>query len=223
MKARTGWLLVPLLLILAVPASAATRWAFGLGAGWHRFDSKFGNNFHDDPTLRPEDAMEYGGRASASWGPGLGVELAGGWSPTWLKQADGDAAKLHASFLSLNLILDPEPKPWGAPYLGIGGGAGIFYVTDPEPGFDEWWMADGDEAAYPGYLDLSAGWTFRLGGPVRLRLEARHLSWVTPNHGPFESSTPGLQAGDRRAIRRRRLDPIEDRRDEIHWSVRDEE
>jgi outer membrane protein OmpA-like peptidoglycan-associated protein len=189
MKTRTGWLFLPLIL-LAAPAWAETRWAFGLGAGWHRFDSNFGGTFQGDPTLTASDAVQYGGRASATWGPGFGLELAGGWSPTWLQQSGRDVARLHASFYTLNLVFDPEPKGWGAPYLGAGGGAGIYYVTDPEPGFDEPWIRDGEEASYPGFLDLSGGWTFRLGGPVRLRLEARHQSWLTNEAGPFESSTP---------------------------------
>jgi len=190
-----------LLLLLFAPASEASadgRWSFGLGAGWLVFDSDYGTRFHGNPEVIPRDAVEYGGRISRTWNHGVGLELAGGWCPTRLQMGGTDIATLHASFASLRLVVDPEPGRWGAPFLGVGGSAGILYVTHPEPGFAAPWVVTGPDsfrpAFYPPYLDLAAGWTIRLSNPVHLRLEARKPVWLHRETGSSSASDPGMIA-----------------------------
>lgn len=182
--------LLLLFLPLAGPAHAGPQWTFGLAAGWQQFDADFAGRFHDDPLLNPVDAVQYGARLSANWPPGLGLELAGGWSPTHLERSGREVAKLHASFATLNFAFDPTPRSWGAPYVSIGGGGGILYVTDPVPGFAPSWLLDNQDAQYPAYFDLAGGWTFRLGGPLHVRLEARHLQWVGLEVEPWSAASP---------------------------------
>ena len=197
MRARVALFL--LLLVVFAPtgnARADGRWSLGLAAGWQRFDQDYGIRFHGDPDLIPADAIEYGGRVSYLLGKGFGLELAGGWCPTQLQQAGRDMATLHASSVTLRLAIDPEPGRWGAPYLGAGGGGGILYVTDPEPGFIAPWVGTGADtlksAFYPGYLDLAAGWTFRLSDPLHLRLEARQPLWIHEDSDGWHASNPGM-------------------------------
>jgi outer membrane protein OmpA-like peptidoglycan-associated protein len=201
MRARARPLFLVLLLLLFAPRGTAWadgRWSFGLGAGWQVFDSDYGFRFHANPDVVPRDAVEYGGRISRTWNHGLGLELAGGWCPTRLQLGGADIATLHASFASLRLVVDPEPGHWGAPFLGVGGGGGILYVTDPEPGFAAPWVVAGTDsfqsALHPSYLDLAAGWTIRLSNPVRLRLEVRKPVWLHRENGSSSASDPGMMA-----------------------------
>ena len=189
MRSR-AFVLPALVIVLAAfapqPARAADaqpHWTIAPFVGWTKFQDQFGKDATGNPNVKADDAMNYGARIGYVWGMGLGLEAAGGWSSTKLKDAvaasSADMTYYHAT---LDLIWEPVLGRFGGPFLAAGGGYMNTSTTNVSPsGSIVFPQSDKADNLDQGAADAAVGWTFPLGDKMGLRLEARNLLWVPKN------------------------------------------
>ena len=169
---------------LGVPAltSAETQphWTIAPFVGWTDFDSQFGKYANGNSNVKADDAMNYGGRLGYVWGSGIGLEAAGGWTSSKLKDAvassSADMSFYHAS---LDLTFSPILGKFGGPFIAGGGGYMNTSTSNVSPtGSIVFPQSKNADKLEQGMAELAAGWTFPLGEKLGLRLEARNMLWV---------------------------------------------
>ena len=182
----------PLLLLLALSARVA-------GAGESRtYVTPFGGLTRFDPHLaeylgvpdsgfKAKNQWNAGARIGHVWGSGLGLEIAGGYSPTTFESSiasNEPDAKFY--FVTGNLIYSPQIAKIGGPFLSAGGGGarlnaeGVVGDAIVNTGLGD---KSGSGANFNhGVLDVAAGWWLRMSDRVGLRLEARNLLWIPRHH-----------------------------------------
>jgi len=108
------------------------------------------------------DDIYFGGRAGWQWKPWLGIEAAGGFTPTTFDSSGGDVDFFHASG---NLMF----TPWNgrAGNLFLFAGAGMSRLTPT-----------GGEELTQGNLEFGVGTRFWVSDAIGLRLELRNLAWL---------------------------------------------
>jgi OOP family OmpA-OmpF porin len=109
-----------------------------------------------------QDNLYVGGRLGVQWKPWLGIEAAGGMSPTKVDAVGGsDLDVWHASG---NLMLTPYGGRWGGPFLFAG------------MGYDKLKVSTAPTEEHYLTLEGGGGVRFWLTDMIGLRLEARNLS-----------------------------------------------
>ena len=144
---------------VAVAEPLGSHWQFTPFGGFTMFDGKMrfpGSN------LPVTDDLHVGGRLawqSKSW---IGIEAAGGFSPTAEDVPNGrDFDWMHASG---NLVLSPAKGRWGGPFLFVGGG-----WTRLKPG--------AGPSTETGTIEFGGGLKLWMTDNVGLRFEARDVSF----------------------------------------------
>lgn len=179
MKPRLRLALVALAALMAwQPVNAdpvGSYWTITPFAGYTIFDSNVrfrdGQWVPDDattPGISLADDLYAGARLGYQMNSLLGLEVAGGFTPTQLDTTGGTNTDfMHGS---LNLMLTPWQGLQGGPFLFVGGGAAR---TKPSGGedFDQ------------GLVEAGGGIRYWLTDAIGLRLEGRTLTWL-----PKESS-----------------------------------
>jgi len=156
---RLAWVLAALLL----PATAVSD-----PTGTYPYVVPFGGFTVFDGTLRVptttlRDQYYAGGRLGLQWRPWLGIEVAGGYTPTEEDRTNGgDVTYWHASG---NLLWSPFDGLFGEPFLSVGGG-----MAKLSP--------DGGSEIDQGNLEVGGGLNFWLTDGLGLRLEARDIMWI---------------------------------------------
>jgi len=123
MRRRSTLLLVTLVAVLATSMVAQAEpvspyFYLGPVGGYTLFQDPF--TLAGDPDLQLKDNLYAGGRLGFQWLPWLGIEAAGGYTPTQFDVEDGlDINWWHASG---NLVLSPWVNPYAVPYVFVGGG-----------------------------------------------------------------------------------------------------
>jgi OOP family OmpA-OmpF porin len=113
-------------------------------------------------TTSIKDNLYVGGRLGYQWLSWLGIEAAGGFTPT---QEDADAGRdLDVWHVSGNLMFTPVNGRWGGPFLFAGGGYNLTKLSSSST----------DENH--GTVEAGGGLRFWLTDAIGLRLEARNLS-----------------------------------------------
>jgi len=110
-----------------------------------------------------KDVFYVGGRVGYVWRPWLGLELAGGFSPTSQDVTSG--ADLDFYHGSLCLTSAPWTNRYLAPFVFVGGGGAKLKPTS------------GDDLDM-GNLEAGVGLDVWLGDAIGVRVEARDLSWL---------------------------------------------
>ena len=111
-----------------------------------------------------KDGLYLGGRLGWQRERWLGLELAGGFTPTKeVAPAGRDIDFFHASG---NLVVRPMRATWGWPY--VFGGAGLSHIK----------VSSGQPKHRQGNLEAGAGIQFWMNDAIGLRLEARDIMWV---------------------------------------------
>jgi len=175
MRARVGCFIalafVALAPLHAMAADSAPRtWITPFG-GYTVFNDNFGRYTTTENDLTTKNGVYGGLRLGHVMGNGIGLELAGGYSPAKIDSAgtESDLTLMHAS---ASLIYSPAPGKWGAPWVSAGGGALRTTIKDSKI------FTTGEDHLDQGVFDVAGGWVFRLGDHLGLRLEARNLLWV---------------------------------------------
>jgi outer membrane protein OmpA-like peptidoglycan-associated protein len=179
-------LVIALAAFIALPARAGDtqpHWTIAPFVGWTKFQDQFGKDATGNPNVKADDAMNYGARIGYVWGMGLGLEAAGGWTSTKLKDAvansSADMTYYHAT---LDLIWEPMVGRFGGPFIAAGGGYMNTATTNVSPANSIVFpSSDKADNLDQGAADAAVGWTFPLGDKLGLRLEARNLLWVPKN------------------------------------------
>ena len=177
MRHRSRFVPLALVVLLAAGTAAAeplgSHWEFTPFGGFTMFDGKL--RFRGS-TVPVTDDLHVGGRVawqSKSW---LGVEVAGGFSPTTEDIIGGrDFDWLHVSG---NLVVSPARGRWGGPYAFVGGGWTRGKPTTQPVG------TNGDSSG-TGTIEFGGGIKLWMTDNVGLRLEARDVSFK-----PFSSTGP---------------------------------
>ena len=195
MRARVGSLLALAALVLLAPLSASAadaksakpakvypmsdaHWQFAPFLGWTIFDKDYGGYLHNNKAYRPDDAINVGGRLGYVWGNGLGLELAGGWTPTKLKGPNqGDLTWYTGTG---NIIYQPIVTSIGGPFLSAGYGIGQLSYSGftTQPPFIPAGADSAKKTFNQGLFDAAIGWMIPFNDHFGLRLEARNLLWV---------------------------------------------
>jgi OOP family OmpA-OmpF porin len=153
----------------ALAEPIGSHWEFTPFGGFTMFDGKL--NFPGS-NLPVTDDLHVGGRLgwqSRSW---IGIEAAGGFSPTAEDVPNGrDYDWLHGSG---NLVLSPAQGRWGGPYVFVGGG---MEVSKPASG----------ARSHSGTVEFGGGVKLWMTDNVGLRFEARDVSFKPLNNtGPSD-------------------------------------
>ena len=195
MRARAGFVLtIAVLVLLARPAASASptiepHWYIAPEVGLMKFDDHIARLIGlSDPDVTVKNGTHGGLRAGRVWSFGIGLEVAGGYSPAKFKDPTSNTED-DGSFMygSGNLIYSPQIARVGGPFLSAGFG-GARLTAKGDTGKDLIAGGKGKKSGSNanmdhGVLDLAAGWWFRLSDKVGLRLEARNLLW-TPRKNP---------------------------------------
>jgi outer membrane protein OmpA-like peptidoglycan-associated protein len=133
------------------------------------------------PTLNPLTDITYmGGRLGFQYNSWLGLEVAGGYSPT--KEDVTAGGNVDYSHVSGNLMFSPWVGHYTNPYFFVGGGASrLEPQQSTSPKLDQ------------GNLEFGGGFNLWLNDAVGLRLEARDIMWISGNS--FEVNTQNLVLG----------------------------
>ncbi len=149
---------------VAVAEPLGSHWEFTPFGGFTMFDGKLRFPGSNVPVT---DDLHVGGRLawqSKSW---IGIEAAGGFTPTAEDVPNGkDFDWLHASG---NLVLSPAKGRWGGPYLFVGGG-----WTQAKPA--------NDKGVETGTIEFGGGVKLWMTDNVGLRFEARDVSFKPLNN-----------------------------------------
>jgi outer membrane protein OmpA-like peptidoglycan-associated protein len=169
------WLMAPM---AAKAAEGTSHWYIAPYGGWTQFDEKFSTWLGANPAFEVEDAFNVGGRLGYRWWNGVGIELAGGWTPSTFERstpaATSDLTFIHGSG---NIFYQPTLGPAGGPFLSAGFGMVRTTLTDDDPAAGLAFFGTEKEVDQ-GVVDLAAGWHIPIGDVVGVRLEARNLLWV---------------------------------------------
>jgi outer membrane protein OmpA-like peptidoglycan-associated protein len=110
------------------------------------------------------DDLYVGARLGWQYKPWLGLELAGGFTPTSEDTVGGaDIDFMHGS---LDLMLTPWAGTYGGPFLFAGAGAARIKPSNGGENFDQ------------GVVEVGGGLRFWLTDAIGLRLEARSITWI---------------------------------------------
>ena len=174
MHARLRGALLAFTLLAAQVASAEPRGShftitpFG---GFTKYDANF-----TYPTLNPLTDIAYmGGRLGYQYNAWLGLEAAGGYSPTKENVAAG-GNNVDYWHVSGNLMFSPWVGNYTNPYLFVGGG----YSSLESQQAASTQMNQGN-------LEFGGGFNLWLNRVVGLRLEARDIMWI-PGTNTVEST-----------------------------------
>jgi outer membrane protein OmpA-like peptidoglycan-associated protein len=186
---RLAFLGFSLLAITIAPATAfadnetVSHWFFAPFGGITVFGDNFPQGALHDGSADVDNAFNVGARFGVVGASGLGLELAGGWTPTKVKNSVGDA-DLTLMHVSADLIYEPTIGRFGGPYFALGGGALRTSLNNVSPAgtFSFSPPSDKDDELNQGYADMAAGWAFPLGGHAAFRLEARNMLWLPYKH-----------------------------------------
>jgi outer membrane protein OmpA-like peptidoglycan-associated protein len=110
------------------------------------------------------DDLYVGGRLGYQWSPWLGLEFAGGYTPTAQDATGGDDVDFYHGALSF--MLTPFASRYGGPFISLGGGASQLKASS------------GGDAIDQGNAEVAAGVRLWLTDAVGLRLEARDIMWM---------------------------------------------
>jgi outer membrane protein OmpA-like peptidoglycan-associated protein len=128
------------------------------------------------------DDLYVGGRLGFQWRPWLGLEAAGGYTPTAVDATNGQDIDFYHG--SLNLMLTPWAGRYGGPFVTLGGGASQLKPTN------------GSDAIDQGNAEVGAGVRLWLTDAVGLRFEARDVMWISKDDlGSPETNTLILGGG----------------------------
>jgi outer membrane protein OmpA-like peptidoglycan-associated protein len=122
----------------------------------------FDGEQHFPGTLSIKNNLYVGGRLGWQYLPWLGIEAAGGLTPT-AEDAD-DGRDIDDWHVSGNLMLTPVNGRWGGPFLFAGGG------------YDKAKVSSGDIDRHYGTVEAGGGLRFWLTDAIGVRFEARSIS-----------------------------------------------
>ena len=230
MRLRPFSILAPLLLTMIAPGvRGATQpmepysYVMPFG-GLMRFDGRMAEILGaPDSGFKAQNAFDVGGRIGHLWSNGLGLEIAGGYTPTKFKSASAaQESDVKFGYVTGNLVFSPQLGRIGGPFLGAGFGAARLKV-EGSVGDSMIAAGHGEKSGNgakldQGVLDMAAGWWLRLSDKVGLRLEARNLLWVPKPHIErarlnYQIYTAGLQFHFGGKPRDTDGDGVSDRRD----------
>ncbi len=188
------FLALAMLAIAPVRATAGeSRNYFTPFGGITHFDKQFGKFATSNDSITVKDAVNGGLRFGHIMSNGLGLEIAGGYTPGKAKDGSGNETDLTFIHATGNIIFSPTPGSWGAPWVSVGFGAARTTIKDTKV-FPDTSKDNFDQ----GVFDVAGGWLFRFSDHLGLRLEARNLLWI-PNKRPesaklnYEIFGAGLQ------------------------------
>jgi len=153
---------------LALPPTCGVAGAEPLGS--HVEFTQFGGytSFSRDRNeLSPyelKNGLYLGGRLGWHAERWLGIELAGGFTPTEEKATAG--AKMDFFHASGDLLVRPMRATWGWPYAILGGGYSQLKATSGGP------------TSKQGNAELGGGIQFWMNDAIGFRVEARDLAWL---------------------------------------------
>jgi len=108
------------------------------------------------------DDIYFGGRVGWQWKPWLGLEVAGGFTPTTFDSTGGDVDFFHTSG---NLMFTPWSGRAGSFFIFAGGGMSQLTPT-------------GGVELTQGNLEFGIGTRFWVSDAIGLRFEVRNLAWL---------------------------------------------
>ncbi len=157
-------------LALALAAVLVARPVAAEPLGSHFQITPFGGFTLFDAQLRPtgaplRDAVYVGMRIGYQLRPWVGVEVAGGGTPTGEDLAAGTARDVNFIHTSGNLLFTPWSRRAGGPFLSVGGGGAQLRPA-------------GADALNQGTLDLAGGVRLWMADGVGLRFEVRDIHWI---------------------------------------------
>ena len=127
MRHRVVWLLALTVLAIApvraTAASGESRTWFTPFGGITHFDKEFGKLAMHADSITVKDAVNGGLRIGHVMSNGLGLEIAGGYTPGKAKGTSGVETDLTFIHVTGNIIFSPTPGSWGAPWISAGFGA----------------------------------------------------------------------------------------------------
>jgi OmpA-OmpF porin, OOP family len=174
MHARLRSALIAVTMLAAQVASAGSlgpHFSLTPFGGFTMYDQNF-----TYPTLNPLTNIAYmGGRLGYQYNSWLGIEAAGGYSPT--KEdvtSGGEVDYWHASG---NLMFSPWVGHYTNPFLFVGGGYSRLQEKQNTTSF-----------LNQGNLEFGGGFNLWLTDGVGLRLEARDIMWITDKNSTFENT-----------------------------------
>jgi outer membrane protein OmpA-like peptidoglycan-associated protein len=128
------------------------------------------------PTLNPLTNIAYmGGRLGFQYNSWVGLEAAGGYSPTKEDVTTGENVDYY--HVSGNLMFSPWVGHYTNPYLFVGGGASRLETKQTTT-----------TQLNQGNLEFGGGFNLWLSDRVGLRLEARDILWI-PAYNSIEKTT----------------------------------
>ena len=155
-----------------------SHWYIAPFVGYTSFDSEWGKSTMQNPAVGVDDNMNYGGRFGYMWGSGFGLEAAGGYTSTTVRDgntaATADLTYLH---FSANLLYHFFLGKMGGPFLSGGFGTANNKLGNVAPAGGVAFTGNTDKLD-EGVLDMAVGWIFPFSDALALRLEARNLLWT---------------------------------------------
>jgi len=116
------------------------------------------------PTATLQDQYDLGGRLGLQWQDWLGLEIAGGFTPSEEELPGGQKVSFwHGSGRA---VLSPFPSRYGSPFLLLGGGTS---TLSPKVG----------ETRNEGTVEVGAGLNLWVSDAIGLRVEGRDLLWLS--------------------------------------------
>ena len=182
-RLRSTLIVAALALLAPLAARAADSGGSAHGyiapfVGYTFFNDKFGNLALKNDQLKSDDGINAGARLGWVNASGVGLELAGGWSPTKITgPASADMTLMHAS---ANVIYMPNAYgKFGGPFLSGGFGWARTTLSSVSPSNSMGFGGDVSQTDFDqGVADLAGGWQAMLGEKLGLRLEVRNLLWI---------------------------------------------
>ncbi len=182
MQIRLRFCLLALLALAVAPSAMAEPvgkyWTVTPYAGFTVFDGDM--RFPGTQPLK--DNINFGGRLGYQGSRWMGIEAAGGLSPTEEDVITG-ARKVDWFHLSGDLMFTPWASRYGGPFLLAGGGWGQLKPSAGGPEVDQ------------GFADYGGGLLFWLSDNMGLRFEARQLLWIPKEFSETKYNTTMVGGG----------------------------